>query len=337
MRHENIDTSQWIDPDERVEYYLNYQKSINLNLDRLFELKARDFWTQKEVNYISFSDFKHSFIHWYTKYLMHLPHIRDIRTLPFYEKYRDLHSIIDFLKPFNVIKNDIEKFKFPIFYGEHGSTEELPVIRKSRKVEDTRGIVYDLRSLRYNGPCTLVDQHDIPWEKKNNNVIWRGATTGESTRENFVKNYANEFNIGFSSTKQKPHLKLFQKNRVSIKDQLKSKFIVSLQGNDLASNIRWVLHSNSVLVMPEPKWTSWTMETKLIPGVHYLQLNSDLSNLHDLLEWANANDKQCRAIALNGKSFVAQFLDQTHDLPVRMNLLKEYARRVRINESQKAS
>lgn len=330
MQEKKIDKSQWIDPKERIEYYLNFKPTIELDITQLHCVKGQNSWTQKEVNYISFSDLKNSIAHWYCRYLMPLPLIRNIRALPFYNKYRDLHSLIDFFRPFDQFQTDIEKVKFPLFYGEHGETDTLPIIRKARKTTDRSGILYDLRSLRYNTPCLEVTHSDIAWNKKNNDVVWRGATTGSKTRENFVKKYHQQYDIGFSAVKQKPQLVEFQKNRISIADQLKSKFIVSLQGNDLASNIRWTLFSNSVVIMPKPKWTSWTMEEKLKPFEHYLELDDELSNLEELLAWAEANDKLCQEIAQNGKSYAVQFLDRVYDDQLRLQLLKEYAKRLKV-------
>lgn len=332
MLSKNPDKEFWIDPAERIEYYLNHHQTIELNIPQLYELKKQTFWTQTEVNYYSYEDFKNTFTHWYCKYLMPLPKVRDLRALPFYKRYRDLHSLIDFFLPFDSIDSNIESVKFPIFYGESGDTNTIPIIRKARKVTDKAGVLYDLRSLRYNTPCIEVERSDLEWSRKNNNVVWRGATTGPVTRESFVKKYFNKYNIGFSSVKQKPHLSEFKKNRISIADQLKSKFIVSLQGNDLASNIRWVLYSNSTLIMPKPHWTSWTMEEKLKPNVHYLELNEDLSNLDELLNWAFENDELCKEIAQNGKNYASQFLDRNYDTEVRMMLLKEYAKRLKVVE-----
>ena len=40
----------------------------------------------------------------------------------------------------------------------------------------------------------------------------------------------------------------------------KHKFILCIEGNDVASNLKWVMSSNSVAVMPKPKFESWFME-----------------------------------------------------------------------------
>lgn len=322
----------WIAPKERIEHYLNNQTSFELNLSELKRLKEKNQRMQNEIRYFSFNDFKGTFIKWYCQHVMPLPLVRDLRALPYYENYRNLHSLIDFLRPFHTQNSSIESFKFPIYYGEVRETDNLPIIRKSRKISDHHSILFDLRSLRYNTPCLTVAKNDVSWQKKKNDVVWRGATTGQITRESFVKNYFGKYNIGFSSIKQKPHLSSFTRSKVSIAEQLQYKYIVSLQGNDLASNVRWVLMSNSVPIMHKPAWTSWTMEDNLVPKVHYLELNEDLSNLEELIQWANENEEACQEIAENGKLYVSQFLDRKYDDQIRMMLLEAYASRVKIIE-----
>lgn len=330
MSKSNTPNRHWIDPKERIEYYLNFQPSFDLNKDHLNHYLKQNTKVRKEFRFISYNDYRYSLVNAYCRYLMPLPLIRQLRALPYYAKYRNLHSLIDFLRPFYKIPSKVDSFKFPIYYGEDRETGTLPIIRKSRKITDDRSIIYDLRSLRYNTPCIEVVKSDIDWNKKKNNVVWRGATTGQVTRERFVKKYFDKYNIGFSTVKQKPHLAQYMKQKVSISEQLKFKFIVSLQGNDLASNIRWVLLSNSVPIMPKPAWVGWTMEDKLIHNVHYLELNEDLSNLEELLEWAENNNEACQEIANNGKMYVSQFLDRNYNDKIRMMLLEEYASRINV-------
>ena len=58
------------------------------------------------------------------------------------------------------------------------------------------------------------------------------------------------------------------KNKISIEDHLKYKFIMCVEGVDVATNLKWVMSSNSIAVMPKPKIESWFMESKLIPNKH---------------------------------------------------------------------
>ena len=51
-----------------------------------------------------------------------------------------------------------------------------------------------------------------------------------------------------------------------------------------------MLYSNSVVFMPTPTRSSWAMEDKLVPFVHYVPIAQDLSNLLEMIEWAKQND-----------------------------------------------
>lgn len=232
---------------------------------------------------------------------------------------------MNFFQPFDEINKSHASTRFPLFYGEAGSTGTLPCIRKSRRVDDETSVIYNFRTLRLTLPCQTAMKYDIEWEKKQSDVIWRGATTGQEQRVNLVENYFGKYNIGFATIKQKPYLNHLQKPKASIKEQLTYKFIISLEGNDVASNLRWILASNSVPIMTEPYWHSWIMEERLEPYVHYLPLNESMSNLEELLEWAKENDAECKQIAENGKRYMSQFLDTNHDLMVQKQLLETYA------------
>lgn len=324
------DREDWISCEERVEFYLNNQKKLEINLKEFEEVKNQNYWNQREMRLVSFTDFEHSFKHWYCKHLVHLPRIRSIRVLPFYKSYKDLHSLMNFFQPFDRldIHDDFKTARYPLFYGETGETGRIPMIRKSRRGNDTTSIIYNFRTLRLTTPSYDARRADIPWNKKDNNVIWRGATTGQEQRVNLVTSYYNKYDVGFSSIKQKPEMSAFKKKSVTIQDQLKFKFIISLEGNDVASNLRWILASNSVPIMKKPNWQSWIMEYRLQPNVHYLELNDDMSNLEEVLSWAATNDNLCEEIGQNGKNYMSQFLNEENDLPVQKSLLEEFSKRV---------
>ncbi|ENT7385234.1 hypothetical protein ACXLUW_000800 [Campylobacter coli] len=42
-----------------------------------------------------------------------------------------------------------------------------------------------------------------------------------------------------------------EKNFLSKKEQMKYKFIISLEGNDVASNLKWEMNSNSLVLAPQ--------------------------------------------------------------------------------------
>ncbi|MGL1887005.1 MAG: glycosyl transferase family 90 [Reichenbachiella sp.] len=318
----------WISPEERVEFYLNGLQSFEIDPVEFNTLQNKDYWNKLHLHLVSYTDYKGTFTHWYCKHIVHLPRIKNIRVLPYYKAYKHLHSLMNFFIPFDKLGLKSNDFQYPMYYGEVEYTDGIPCIRKSRRGNDDISVIYNFRSLRLTSPCETVQKHDISWKDKKENAVWRGATTGVEQRASFVERYFDKYDVGFATTKQKQHLQHLKRSKISIQRQLEYKYIISLEGNDVASNLRWVLASNSIPIMPKPFWQSWIMEDKLEPFVHYLELKDDLSNLEELIDWAKNNDKECEQIALNGKLFMSQFLDEENDIPVQKLLLEEYAKRV---------
>jgi hypothetical protein len=55
--------------------------------------------------------------------------------------------------------------------------------------------------------------------------------------------------------------------KVRINTLLEYKGIIMIEGNDVASGLKWALLSQSIVLMPKPKHTSWAMEELLEPWV----------------------------------------------------------------------
>jgi hypothetical protein len=116
--------------------------------------------------------------------------------------------------------------------------------------------------------------------------------------------------------------------RKSVSEVIKYKGIIMLEGNDVASGLKWSLYSNSVVLMPPPTFTSFAMEELLVPFVHYVPLRSDLSDAQEQMQWILDNDVQAQKIAQTGKQWVHDLLfhqDATQDNElVNREILKRY-------------
>lgn len=60
--------------------------------------------------------------------------------------------------------------------------------------------------------------------------------------------------------------------------------------------------------MPEPQCESWLMETKLQPFKHYLPADDDLSNVKEMVEWAEANLDQTLIVSKGSTQFIHDLL-----------------------------
>ena len=226
-------------------------------------------------------------------------------------------------------KKDINQFLelfdyknyIPVLFGDDiKGNYSIPVFKKARRVNDINGgIILKLNAIRH---FANIGSDPMSWSEKIDDVVWRGVSTGERAISNkrflLVKKYSHKYNIAFNRIMQKNdffwtknlgNLNCFIKESISVFGQLKYKYIISIEGNDVATNLKWILASNSVPIMPKPTVESWIMESKLIPYKHYVPLNDNLDNLDEVLQWCRDNDDKCRDIAENGKRYMNMFFN----------------------------
>ena len=161
------------------------------------------------------------------------------------------------------------------------------------------------------------------FKDKKDQGIWRGDIRNNSSRSYFVKNFYNVscFDIGQSSPKENvPWMKGF----MSIYDQLNYKFIFCLEGKCISTNLFWAMSSNSVCIMPKPKYESWFMEGKLKDGVHYIEVKDDFSNAEEKIDYYKNRESECLEIIKNANEFVNQFTNSRRERLIQLLILKRY-------------
>jgi len=161
------------------------------------------------------------------------------------------------------------------------------------------------------------------FENKKNQAVWRGDIRNNSMREYFIKNFYTSplFDIGQTAPQQdKPWMKRF----MSIENQLEYKFIFCLEGKCISTNLFWAMSSNSVCVMPKPKYESWFMEGKLKDGVHYIEVKDDFSDAEAKIDYYKNKNDICIEIINNANKFVQQFKNQKRERLIQLLILKQY-------------
>ena len=161
------------------------------------------------------------------------------------------------------------------------------------------------------------------FENKKNQAVWRGDIRNNPQREYFVKNFYKTPLFDIGQTSPKPDVR-WRKSFMSIKDQLNFKFIFCLEGKCISTNLHWVMSSNSVCVMPKPKYESWFMEGKLKDGVHYIKVKDDFSDAKKKIEFYNNNNDKCLEIIDNANKFVEQFKNCKQERLIQLLILKQY-------------
>ncbi len=148
---------------------------------------------------------------------------------------------------------------------------------------------------------------------KLNQAIFRGATY-QSHRQRFMNMYFGHPLVDCANTAHKSDLPSeWNKPLITLYDHLHYKFVICLEGNDVASNLKWVMSSNSIAIMPKPKYETWFMEGRLQAGVHYIEIKDDFSDLEEKIQYYSQHIDEAEVIIRNAHEFVHQFFDHTRE------------------------
>lgn len=230
-----------------------------------------------------------------------------------------------------------EAFQFPIF------CKTRPTNKKNKN------IILNLNKLRHFANAEmLLHKKDLNWNCKKNKVVWRGTTTGvwnaANKRLKLVEKFANSNNkqidVGFNDIIQDASLnkhlyECYVKDFLPIHEMLKYKYLISIEGNDVATNIKWIMASNSLLLMPTPKIDSWFCENKLIPWQHYVPLDDDFNNLEMQLEWCEKNQSACKEIVINANNHLKCFFNTDHENYITKKIIESYFTKIKFISAEK--
>ena len=114
--------------------------------------------------------------------------------------------------------------------------------------------------------------------------------------------------------------------KMTIPQQLRYKFIMAIEGNEVASNLKWVMSSNSVAVCPRPRYETWFMEGRLRPDYHYIEVAPDFSDLADKLHYYLRHPDAAEDIIRHAHEWVAQFRQPRREDLISLLVLDKYFR-----------
>jgi len=213
--------------------------------------------------------------------------------------------------------------KLAYLFGDITEVPIIPSITKSRPISNnTNSVLMKLDKVRH---FYFVNK-DIPFQKKKNNLIWRGAVF-QSHRVKFMEKFYNKsplIDVGDVNKCSSYVNDDWRKSFLSIEEQLQNKFILSIEGNDVATSTKWIMSSNSLCFMTRPKFETWFMEGKLIPNHHYVLINDDYSNLEEKIHYYIQNNDEAEYIIQNANNFTSQFKCQKIEDWLHLKTLERY-------------
>ncbi|APC90837.1 MULTISPECIES: glycosyl transferase family 90 [Francisella] len=196
-----------------------------------------------------------------------------------------------------------------------------PTFVKSRPISDDNqnSIVLKLDKVRH---FSFFDDNQ-KFEDKLNMAVFRGACH-QPARQYFIKNYYNLPNTNFGDTRKTSVREPFNKGFLSIEEQLKYKYIISIEGYDVATNLKWIMNSNSLCFMTKPKYETWFMEGTLLPDHHYVLLKDDYSDIQEKIDYYNNHPKEALKIIKNANEYVNQFKNRQREDLISLLVMKKY-------------
>lgn len=238
--------------------------------------------------------------------------IQDFKREKSWAYYLDMLSVLRFFPG---------DMRFCYQFGDITHVPDVPTFVKSRPVgeENHNAVLLKLNRVRH---YYMVNDL-VPFGTKKSKVVWRGACH-QPHRQRFIENFHDHPLCNVGDVHRKSQGKPWHREVLSIADQLQYKFVLSIEGNDVATNLKWIMASNSLCFMTKPRYETWFMEGALVPGYHFVELKDDYSDLEEKVRYFTKNDDEARAIISNANEYVKKFGDDKKERLLSLLVMQKY-------------
>jgi hypothetical protein len=231
------------------------------------------------------------------------------------------HSMyqFDFWEPLRYFDRSVRVEKR---FGDNILNPARPTVVKSRPISEkpSNAVLMKLNQVRHFR--FVVDP--VPFKAKADRLVWRG-NAAQPHRRAFLERYVDHprCDVGHYFAKPVPNMP-YGKDCLTVEEQLQSKFILALEGNDVATSLKWILSSNSLCVMPPCRYETWFMEGRLEAGVHYVEVAPDFSDLEEKLDYYLQHPDEAEYILHNASQWVAPFRNPHQERLIELRVLDRY-------------
>src|SRR5688572_27229647 len=305
---------------------LSYKHKNNKFLYYLFnylQLLIPNFFFRKRLykRLEALKDFDRAYIKQRVKYYNKLNGFRPVRSGTQLANFKLTDKFkVYFFDTYEYVRYFGSQLKANFLFGDITHIPEEPSIVKSRPIEGENecSILLKLNKIRH---YIFVDDKK-EFENKKSILIGRSVVK-LPPRIRFYEMYFNHplCDIGQINKNINQH---WIKNRLTIDEFLDYKFILCIEGYDVASNLKWVMSSNSLAIMPKPTFETWFMEGTLKPDYHYVLLKDDYSDLEEKLNYYTTNTKAALEIIKNANDYVSQFKDKKREELISLLVVEKY-------------
>ncbi len=215
--------------------------------------------------------------------------------------------------------------RWQILPGDIVHVPDSPTIVKSRPLvaDNENSVLLKMDKVRH----FIFVNDKTRWEDKQPMAVFRGKVSGKESRVRFMQQYFGSSVCDCGDVSKDPTLPAeWQTRKLTIAEHLRYRYIMALEGNDVASNLKWVMSSNSIAVMPRPTCETWFMEGTLIPDYHYIECRADFADLAERIAYYNAHPAEAQAIIEHAHAFVTPFRDSRRERLIAYGTLEKYLR-----------
>ena len=198
-----------------------------------------------------------------------------------------------------------------------------PTIVKSRPIagDNANSVLMKLNKVRH----FFFVNDPIPFEEKENKILFRGDANGKPCRIRFFEKWFGHPMCDLRDTAgHSVNPAEWKGLGMSVEEHFKCRYIMALEGVDVASNLKWVMSSNCIAVMPRPTYETWFMEGTLIPNYHYIEIKPDYSDLLERIEYYNNHIDEAKEIIKHANEYVEQFRNKHRENLISLAVLAKY-------------
>lgn len=207
------------------------------------------------------------------------------------------------------------------YFGDRTEPPARPTLVKARRIDEAERTSVLLKLNRVRHYVRVEDRR--PWSSKRATAVWRGNSR-HPVRIRLLEDWQRNPCCDVGATDERAQTAHLRRGRLSIAEQLRHRFVISIEGNDVATNLKWILSSNSVCLMPRPTKETWFMEGRLQPGIHYVELAPDLSDLGTQIERWNEDPEGAARIVTAAQAWCRQFDDDEREDLLSLLVLQRY-------------
>lgn len=246
------------------------------------------------------------------------PHIKPLRAWSIPGQHNYHLDLLDQLRWFP------DEARVAYQFGDIGSVQNAP----------TTPTIVKARPLALEtGACVLLKLNHVrhfhfvrdrrAFSDKRDRVVWRGHA-GRDHRVRFLERFFGHPLCDVGQVGRRGAQLGFSKPFLSVREQLENKFVLSIEGNDVATNLKWILSSNSLCFMRKPRFETWFMEGTLRPEVHYVGLEDDHADLEEKALYYASRPEAAERILASAQRFVDRFRNPVLERCTSLLVLQRY-------------